>query len=165
MIFFIGKTLNFLFLHCAYGPTCEKSWFLGHIYFAKRFFIFSSEKLDVVTITRYQITFWIFDFSLLDIWTQKSCNACCTPCMICQKIRTDADGRTDAYGHRFLNVCHTRAPKGAINSIFWFKSMKDTSQNEISTFKNLHLLISGHWLYRYGWHFLTGNKRWLSWSG
>ena len=30
--------------------------------------------------------------------------------MICQKIRTDAD----AYRHRFLNVCHTRAPKGAI---------------------------------------------------
>ena len=33
----------------------------------KTFFIFSSKKLDVVTITRYQITFWIFDFSLLDI--------------------------------------------------------------------------------------------------
>ena len=33
----------------------------------KTFFIFSSKKLDVVTITRYQITFWIFDFSLLEI--------------------------------------------------------------------------------------------------
>ena len=39
----------------------------GSYILRKTFFIFSSEKLDVVTITRYQITFWIFDFSLLEI--------------------------------------------------------------------------------------------------
>ena len=37
------------------------------IYTSQNVFIFSSKKIDVVTITRYQITFWIFDFSLFDI--------------------------------------------------------------------------------------------------
>ena len=33
----------------------------------KTFFIFSSKKLEVVTIARYLNAFWFFDFSLLDI--------------------------------------------------------------------------------------------------
>ena len=37
------------------------------IYTSQNVFYFFFKKLDVVTITRYQITFWIFDFSLLDI--------------------------------------------------------------------------------------------------
>ena len=44
-----------------------KNLIFGSYTLRKMFFIFSSKKLDVVTITRYQITFWIFDFSLLDI--------------------------------------------------------------------------------------------------
>ena len=39
----------------------------GSYILRKTFFIFSSKKLDVVAITGYQITFWIFDFSLLEI--------------------------------------------------------------------------------------------------
>ena len=41
---------------------------VGHNYILRKTFsIFSSKKLDVVTITRYQNTFWIFDFSLFEI--------------------------------------------------------------------------------------------------
>ena len=47
-------------------PLVKNSDFGSYI-LRKTFFIFYSKKLDVVTITRYQITFWIFDFSLLDI--------------------------------------------------------------------------------------------------
>ena len=67
MIFPSAKSWIFLFLHCVYGPNCEIFWFFGHIHFAKCFLFFIQKKLDVVTITRYQITFWIFDFSLLEI--------------------------------------------------------------------------------------------------
>ena len=44
-----------------------KNLIFGSYILRKTFFIFSSKKLDVVTITRYQIMFWIFDFSLLAI--------------------------------------------------------------------------------------------------
>ena len=47
-------------------PLVKNPDFLSYI-LRKTFFIFSSKKLDVVAITGYQITFWIFDFSLLEI--------------------------------------------------------------------------------------------------
>ena len=36
--------------------------------------------------------------------------------------RCPQSGRTDADGHRFLNVCHTKAPKGTIIRSRWFLS-------------------------------------------
>ena len=115
MIFSSAKSWAFLFLHCVYGPNCENFWFLGHIHFAKRFLFFLQKKLDVVTITRYQITFWIFDFSLLEILPKYM-----NPKIVLRTLYAlddlpkIADGRTRTRtdGHRFLNVCHTKAPKG-----------------------------------------------------
>ena len=71
----------------------------GSYVLRKTFFIFSSEKLDVVTITRYQITFWIFDFSLLEILPKYM-----NPKNVSRSLyalhdlpkNPDADGRTDA---------------------------------------------------------------------
>ena len=37
------------------------------LFTSRNVFYFSSKKLEVVTIARYLNTFWIFDFSLLDI--------------------------------------------------------------------------------------------------
>ena len=111
-----SKSWTFLFLHCAYGPTCEKFWFLGHIYFAKRFLFFLQKNLMWSRLqgikSRFGFSTFHFLIFCLSIWTQKSCHGRCTPCMICQKIRTRTDA--DADGHRFLNVCHTKAPKEAI---------------------------------------------------
>ena len=76
----------------------------------------------MVTITRYQITFWIFDFSLLEILPKYM-----NPKIVLRTLYAlddlpkIADGRVRTYGrtygHRFLNVCHTKAPKGA--TIIW----------------------------------------------
>ena len=94
-----AKSWTFLFLHCAYGPTCEKFWFLGHIYFAKRFLFFLQKNLMWSRLqgikTRFGFSTFHFLIFCLSIWTQKSCHGRCTPCMICQKIRT----RTDAYAY------------------------------------------------------------------
>ena len=89
MIFSSAKSCAFLFLH-----TWTQLWkfmVFGSYTLRKTFFICSSKKLDVVTITRYQITFWIFDFSLLEIlpeYEPKNRVTHAVPCMICQKIRT-----------------------------------------------------------------------------
>ena len=65
--FSIFKKLNiFVFTLCIWTHLW-KILIFGSYILRKTFFIFSSKKLDVVTITRYQITFWIFDFSLFDI--------------------------------------------------------------------------------------------------
>ena len=72
----------------------------GSYILRKTFFIFSSKKLDVVAITRYQITFWIFDFSLIEILPKYM-----NPKIVLRTlyalhdlpknpdVRTDADGR------------------------------------------------------------------------
>ena len=94
---FSKKSWTFLFLHCAYGPICEKNLIFGSYILRKTFFIFSSKKLDVVTITRYQITFWIFDFSLLEILPKYM-----NPKIVSRSryalddLPKIADGRTDA---------------------------------------------------------------------
>ena len=103
MIFSSAKSWIFLFLHCAYGPTCEKSWFLGHIYFAKRFLFFLPKNLMWSRLHGIKSHFGFSTFHFLkfclSIWTQKSCHGRCTPCMICQKIRTRTrtDGRTSIF--------------------------------------------------------------------
>ena len=114
--FFIGKKLNiFVFTLCIWTHLW-KILIIGSYTLRKTFFIFSSKKLDVVTITRYQITFWIFDFSLLEILPKYM-----NPKIVLRTLYALDDlpkiadtGRVRTDGHRFLNVCHTRAPKGAI---------------------------------------------------
>ena len=105
-----AKSWIFLFLHCAYGPTCEKSWFLGHIYFAKRFLFFLPKNLMWSRLhgIKSQFGFSTFHFLkfCLSIWTQKSCHGRDTPCMIWQKIRTYADGRTDGRTSIFKRLPH-----------------------------------------------------------
>ena len=59
--------MNIFCFYTVYMDPIVKNSDFGSYILRKTFFIFSSEKLDVVTITRYQITFWIFDFSLLEI--------------------------------------------------------------------------------------------------
>ena len=67
MIFSSAKKLNIFVFTLWIWTHLRKILGFGSYILRKTFFIFSSEKLDVVTITRYQITFWIFDFSLLEI--------------------------------------------------------------------------------------------------
>ena len=66
MIFHLQKVEHFSFYTVHMDPLVKNSDFWV-IYTSQNVFYFSSKKLDVVTITRYQITFWIFDFSLFDI--------------------------------------------------------------------------------------------------
>ena len=56
----------FCFYTVYMDPIVKKSDFWV-IYTSQNVFYVFFKKLDVVTITRYQNTFWIFDFSLLDI--------------------------------------------------------------------------------------------------
>ena len=64
---FIRKKLNiFVFTLCIWTQLW-KFLILRSYLLRKTFFIFSSKKLEVVTIARYLNAFWIFDFSLLDI--------------------------------------------------------------------------------------------------
>ena len=83
MCFDLKKMRSFCFYTVYMGPIWVKYQFLLVFSLGNRFYFFS-EKKQMVTITRYQITFWIFDFSLLDILpkyiiTQKSCHACDMP--------------------------------------------------------------------------------------
>ena len=126
--FHSAKSWTFLFLHCVYGPNCEKFRFFGHIHFAKRFLFFLQKNLMWSRLQGIKSRFGFSTFHFLkfclSIWTQKSCYARCTPSMICRKSRTDVRVRTRTDGHRFLNVCHTRAPKGAINIFLSIKIKK-----------------------------------------
>ena len=97
MIFSIGKKLNiFVFTLCIWTHLW-KILIFGSYTLRKTFFIFSSKKLDVVAITGYQITFWIFDFSLLEILPKYM-----NPKIVLRTLYAlddlpkIADGRTDA---------------------------------------------------------------------
>ena len=103
MIFPFDKKLDiFVFTLCIWTHLWKILVF-GHIYFAKRFLFFLQKNLMWSRLqgikTRFGFSTFYFLIFCLSIWTQKSCNACCTPCMICQKIRTygrvRTDGRTD----------------------------------------------------------------------
>ena len=117
--FSIFKKLNiFVFTLCIWTQLW-KFLIFGSYILRKTFFIFSSKKLDVVTITRYQITFWIFDFSLFDILPKYM-----NPKIVSRSLYALHDlpknrghrGRTRTDGHRFLNVCHTKALRAIRNN-------------------------------------------------
>ena len=102
----------FVFTLCIWVQLRQISIFCW--YLAWNFFLFSHQKFESghdSYLWKHVLDFRLFRFLIfcLSIWTQKSRNACCTPCMIYQKIRTRVrtyiimDGRT--YGHLFLNVC------------------------------------------------------------
>ena len=139
MIFHLLKVEHFCFYTVYMDPIVKKTDFWV-IYTSQNVFYFFFKKLDVVTITRYQITFWIFDFSLLEI-LPKYMNPKIVlrtlyalddlPKIADGRTRTGAYGRT--YGHRFLNVCHTRAPKGAI--IFILEVMNNHNFKRIQASK------------------------------
>ena len=81
----------------------------------KTFFIFSSKKLEVVTIARYLNAFWFFDFSLLDILPKymnpklMSRSLYVTDDLPEKSGQTNGQTNTQTHGHHFLNVCHTKA--------------------------------------------------------
>ena len=86
MIFHLQKVGYFCFYTVHMDPLVKHSDFWV-IYTSQNVFIFSSKKLDVVTITRYQNTFWIFDFSLIEILHKymnlKNVSRSLYACMIC----------------------------------------------------------------------------------
>ena len=82
----------------------------------KTFFIFSSKKLEVVTIARYLNAFWIFDFSLLDILPKYMNPKSMSRSLYVSDDFPEKSGPTDPQtdGHHFLNVCHTKALRAII---------------------------------------------------
>ena len=114
------------------------------IYTSQNVFYFSSKKLDLVTITRYQITFWIFDFSLFDILPKYM-----NPKIVSRSLyalhdlpkNPDGRVRTRTDGHRFLNVCHTKALR-AIK----FKLIKTTFQTQLVN--KIHCCTKTLYMYR-----------------
>ena len=79
----------------------------------KKFFIFSSKKLEVVTIARYLNAFWFFDFSLLDILPKYM-----NPKLMSRSlyVTDDLPEKTghQTNGHHFLDVRHTKALRANI---------------------------------------------------
>ena len=65
MIFIRQKVVHCCFYTVYMDPIVKISDFWV-IYTSQNVFYFFFKKLDVVAITGYQITFWIFDFSLLE---------------------------------------------------------------------------------------------------
>ena len=125
MIFSSAKSWAFLFLHCVYGPNCEKFRFLGHIYFAKRFLFFLQKNLMWSRLQGIKTRFEFSTFRFLKFCISMN------PKMVSRSRyalhdlpkNPDVRTRTRTYGHRFLNVCHTKAPKGAIIKKFAPKAL------------------------------------------
>ena len=84
-----------------------KNYVLGVIYTSQNIFYFFFKKTWCYKVSKHVLDFRLFTFwYFASIWTQKSCHARCTPCMICQKTRTDVRTRTDGRTSMFKRLPH-----------------------------------------------------------